>query len=283
MRLAEIEAHIGNIAELLDIVGAMRSLAGMRLQEAQRALPGIRRYTETVAGAIGDALLLGEEATSQPQRRIGRQGVVLCTAEHGFVGGFNERILDAAEAAISTADALFVLGTRGAALAQEHGRRIAWSHPMAARPEGVAEVVRRLSVQIFTSVVADRLESVDIIYPSHRQGGDGVIQQQRLFPIDPTHFAAPARRTPPLHNLPAGVLLERLVANYVSALLAEAAIESLASENAARFAAMEAAHDNVAKKLERLQQDARQARQGEITEELLDLVSGASAVRRSAI
>jgi len=48
MRLAEIEAHIGNIAELLDIVGAMRSLAGMRLQEAQRALPGIRRYTVSI-------------------------------------------------------------------------------------------------------------------------------------------------------------------------------------------------------------------------------------------
>jgi len=283
MRLAEIEAHIGNIAELLDIVGAMRSLAGMRLQEAQRTLPGIRRYTEAIAHAIGDALLFGQEATSRPQRRIGRRGVILCTAEHGFVGGFNERILAAAEAAISTADALFVLGTRGVALAQERGRRIAWSHPVAARPEGVAEVVRRLSVQIFTSVVADRLDSVEVIYPRHRQGGDGAIQQRRLFPIDLAHFAAPGRRTPPLHNLPPGVLLERLVANYVSALLTEAAIETLASENAARFAAMEAAHDNVEKKLEQLRQHARQARQGEITEELLDLVSGASAVRQSAL
>ena len=57
-RLAEIEAHIGNMAELRDIIGAMRSLAGMRMQEAQRVLPGIRRYAETVSEAIGDALLL---------------------------------------------------------------------------------------------------------------------------------------------------------------------------------------------------------------------------------
>ncbi len=59
--------------------------------------------------------------------------------------------------------------------------------------------------------------------------------------------------------------------------MTEAAVESLASENAARFAAMGAAHDNVSKKLEQLRQDARQARQSEITTELLDLVTGAEA------
>ena len=48
-RLAEIQSHIGNMGELLDIVGAMRSLAGMRVQEAQRSLPGIRRYAATMA------------------------------------------------------------------------------------------------------------------------------------------------------------------------------------------------------------------------------------------
>jgi F-type H+-transporting ATPase subunit gamma len=82
---------------------------------------------------------------------------------------------------------------------------------------------------------------------------------------------------PPLHNLPAEVLLERLIADYVFALMTEAAVESLASENAARFAAMGSAHDNVSKKLEQLRQDARQARQSEITTELLDLVTGAEA------
>ncbi len=43
IRLAEIQGHIASMAELQDIVGAMRSLAGMRLQEAQRGQPGNRR------------------------------------------------------------------------------------------------------------------------------------------------------------------------------------------------------------------------------------------------
>ena len=62
------------------------------------------------------------------------------------------------------------------------------------------------------------------------------------------------------------------------ALLTEAAVESISSENAARFAAMESAHDNVTKKLSQLRQFAQQARQTEITDELLDLVTGAEAL-----
>lgn len=89
----------------------------------------------------------------------------------------------------------------------------------------------------------------------------------------------PPALVPPLHNLPAEALLEKLIADYVFALLTEAAFEALASENAARFAAMASAHDNVSQKLDQLRQDARQARQEEITTELLDLVTGAEALR----
>jgi F-type H+-transporting ATPase subunit gamma len=78
MRLADIEGHIASMQELHNIVGAMRSLAGMRMQEAQRALPGIRRYAESLAAAIGSALLLmPERATDRPDEK-GRAALVLC-------------------------------------------------------------------------------------------------------------------------------------------------------------------------------------------------------------
>lgn len=57
-RLSEIQIHIARMDELLDIVGAMRSLAGMRVQEAQHALPGIRSYAASMATGISSALLL---------------------------------------------------------------------------------------------------------------------------------------------------------------------------------------------------------------------------------
>ena len=276
-RLADIEAHIGSMGELLDIVGAMRSLASMRIQEAQRSLPGIRRYAETMAAAIGAALLLVPGGAPGARSAPGRRALILCTAEHGFVGVFNERILAAAEAVLDPNDALFVLGSRGAALAQEHGRSVLWAYPMATRPEGVPETIRRLTAELYRAVANGDVTRVEVIFARHRQGSPLEIEQRLLFPVDRAAFVLTRPQLPPLHNLPAVMLLEKLIADYVFALLTGAAVESLASENAARFAAMESAHDNVSKKLDQLRQDARQVRQGEITTELLDLVTGAEA------
>jgi len=278
MRLAEIEAHIAGTGELLDIVGALRSLAGMRMQEAYRALPGIRRYAETMATAIGDALLMLPKLAAAGWPSRGRRALVVCTAEHGFVGGFNARIIDAALAARDCGCELFVLGSRGAALACERGWRPAWAHRMATRPEGAPETVRRLGGEIYRAIARGQITNVEVMFARQRQGGAATIERRQLIPIDFASFRSRRAMSAPLHNLAPEVLLERLVAGYVLALLTEAAVESLASENSARFAAMSAAHDNTAKRLEELRQEAHEARQTEITEELLDLVTGAKAV-----
>jgi F-type H+-transporting ATPase subunit gamma len=280
MRLAEIETHIASISELFDIVGAMRSLASMRMQEAYRTLPCIRRYAETMAAAIGSALSLMPEPRSErsaPRRRA----LIVCAAEHGFVGGYTAHVLDAAEHALNLEESpeLFVLGSRGVILARERNLNVAWSNPMATRPEGVPEVVRRLTAELYRSIARGHITCVEVIFLRYRQGATVTIEHRQLLPVNFASFAAKRSRLPPLHNLAPDLLLKKLVADYVFAVLTEAAVEALASENTARFAAMSGAHDNVSKKLEELRQDAREARQNEITAELLDLATGAEAAR----
>lgn len=278
--LAEIQGHIANMDALLDIVGAMRSLAGMRVQEAQRALPGIRRYADSMAAAIGAALLLMPAPAEA--RASGRRALVLCAAEHGFVGGFNERLIDAALSALAGDDALFVLGSRGAALAIERGRKVAWTRPMATRLAGAPDAVNRLTGALYARIARGELARVEVMFARHPQGKAPTIERHLLLPLDTAALAAAQPRQAPLHYLEPTRLVEKLMAEYVFARLTEAAVESLASENAARFAAMESAHDNVGKKLAQLRQTARQARQDEITSELLDLMTGAEAMRTDA-
>jgi F-type H+-transporting ATPase subunit gamma len=277
-RLVEIEGHIASMDELLDIVGAMRSLAGMRVQEAQRALPGIRRYADSMAVAIGAALrLLPADPLAERADRLGRRALVLCAAEHGFVGGFNERLIEAAKAALASTDLFYVLGMRGAALALERGLHVHWSRPMATRLAGASDTVDRLVVDLYRRIGHGEISRVEVMFARARQGGTATIERRLLLPLDMASLATGDARNPPYHNLAPEMLLERLAAEYVFALLTEAAVESIASENAARFAAMQSAHDNVTKKLAQLQQAARQARQFEITDELLDLMTGVAA------
>jgi len=277
-RLAEIEGHSASMAELRDIMGAMRSLAGMRVQEAQHALPGIRRYAGSMAAAIGSALLLLPHPAPEPPTAQGRRALILCAAEHGFVGGFNEQLIEAAGAVLKASDMLFVLGSRGAAAAIERGFHSAWSRPMATRSAGAPETVGQLATELYSRIVRGDVSRVDVMFGRYRQGGPPIVERRLLLPLDTASLDTGGPRQPPLHNLEPRALLEKLMAEYVFALLTEAVVESIASENAARLAAMESAHENVSRKLEQLRQAARQERQSEITEELFDLVNGSEAL-----
>lgn len=276
-RVAEIAAHIGNMVELRDIVGAMRSLASMRVQRTQQLLPGVRSYADAMARGIGTALLLLPEPNIPRATERGRRALILFTAEHGFVGGFNERLMDAAAAALAPGDRLFILGTRGIVASEERGLAPAWTHPMATRPEAAAETTRRVTDEVYRGIASAEITRVEVMSARHSQGREITIERRQVFPVDLAMFTPTRSRQPPLHNISPARLLERLIADYVFALLAGAAMESLASENAARFAAMQAAHDNISDRLEELRREARQARQAEITTELLDLVTGAEA------
>jgi len=277
MRLAEIEAHIQSMAELLDVVGAMRSLAGMRRQEAQRALPGVRRYAEAMAAAIGDALLLAPPGLDAPPTDHGRQALVVFLAEHGFVGGFNERLIEAAHQTLKPRDVLLVVGSRGAAQAAERGLVPSWTSMAPTRTPAAIDTIRRLTDELYRRIARGEIERIEMVYAAAQHTGAATIERRRVLPVDTKplrHSRAPQN---PLHNLKPLTLIETLISEYVFALLTEAAVESIATENAARFSTMDAAHDNVGKKLDELRQAARQARQSEITSELLDLVTGAEA------
>ena len=149
---------------------------------------------------------------------------------------------------------------------------------MATRVVGAPETVNRLTTELYVSIARGEISRVEVMFGRYHQGGASTIERHLLLPLDVASLAIKQPRQAPLHNLAPRPLLEKLIAEYVFALLTEAAIESISSENAARFTAMESAHDNVTKKLSQLRQFAQQARQTEITAELLDLVTGAEAL-----
>ncbi len=279
MRLADIERHVASMEELQRIVGAMRAIASMRVQEAARALASVRQYGDALADAVRDALVIAGDAhaaSAEPSGRGGHRAIVMFLSEHGFVGGFNERLTEAAK--LGKGDTLIVVGSRGAALAAERGLPIAAKHSMATRLAGVPEVVRRLQETLYPGIASGDTAYAEVVFGRYQRSGIIEAARRRLFPLE----IAPDRGRAgpvPLHDLPAAELLERITAEYVLAQLTEAAVESLAAENGARFAAMESAHDNVGKRLQALHVDVARARQEEVTAELLDLLIGEVAVR----
>jgi F-type H+-transporting ATPase subunit gamma len=284
-RLAEIEARIANLGDLREIMGAMRALASMRLAQAQGALPGVRRYAGMMDFALARGLALtGSPMSGHPPGEAGGHGplaVVAFTSEHGFAGAYNDHVLDRAWGLIhGEQDRLLVVGSRGRLKAEERGCRVAYWQPMATHLDGVLDSVLRCSDELYGRLAEDGIQRVMLVHGCNHAGAQWNVETESVLPFD-----VPAVRqmkvVVPLIHLEPEEMFDHLVEEFVFTRLMQAALESLASENAARLTAMEAAHDNIENKLEALSQQARQQRQEEITTELLDVVVGAMAARKS--
>ncbi len=275
--LIRLKSRIESLGELRTLFSAMRAMSAARVQEAQAALGGIRRYAAVVEGAISEAASLrsaGEARLSEAEVPPSGSLVLIC-AEHGFAGAFNRLLLQRAKAEIKAGEQLGIVGRRGASLAEEHGLRPAWTLPMTTHVGGVIEVARRVAAQLTRSA------SVRLIFARYQSGGRFEVGVRQVIPIDPRLLEASPAQAPPLHHLDPQLLLQRLIEEYLFADLVLAMMESLASENGARLQVMKAADRNIDDKLSDLTRRARQVRQQAITAELLDVVTGAEAIFQS--
>lgn len=277
-RLADIGRRIQGVQQLASVVGAMRAIAATHAQQSRGQLIGIRAYADQIAMATAQALRLlpAEDTQTGPHRS--RHGLILFCAEQGFAGAFTECVLDAAGADLTGAT-LFLVGSRGGRIAAERGLTMTWQAPMAAHVGGVKMLAMRLADALYDTVADLGLTSVDVIFPTWRQGEGLLVERRSLLPLDPTHFAALPKGDAPLITLPAQDLVARLAEEYVYAMLCEAAMRAFAAENEARVTSMVRAKGNIETMLDKLRAQERQVRQDEITAEVVELAGGAGLLR----
>lgn len=298
-RLSEVEAHLDNVRQLSSVIAAMRGIAAARSREAGQRLASIRAYADTIARAIGEALLHlpGNGAASDPAPGTpdapdapGPHGtraiiIALCS-EQGFVGGYNGTVLDRAAALLANEAAgraqLLLVGTRGLVAASERGLVADWSVPMASHVEEVTALANRLADTLFDRMADGPVARVAIVHARPSPSAATDIVEEMLIPFDYARF--PKMRVgnkgggnPPILQLPPAMLLARLADEYVFAQLCEALTLSFAAENEARMRAMVAARDNVGRKQDELTATARRLRQEQITEEVIELAAGVRA------
>lgn len=278
-QLPRLKARIASLHELRDLFRALRALAASHVQEAQGALEGIRGYVEVVEDTIAEAsgllpptLGIGAGDSFGVDGPLDGSTLVVVCSEHGFAGGFNERLLERAEAVRQPGQGLVVIGSRGAALAEERGLDVARSFAMATHVGGVLGVTRRVAEHLTA------IERADAVFGSYRRGGNFEVTVRQILPLDPALLEGSQRRSPPLHHLAPLDLLQRLGSEYLFAEITRAVMESFASENAARLRVMEAADRSIDDKLDGLHRRENALRQEAITTELLDVVTGSEAI-----
>ena len=264
-RLSDISARIEGIRQLGAVVNAMRGIAAARAQQARSQLVAVDSYSATIALAIGRTLALVPAARSGTVGRSTRPAVVLFCA-------------DAVRADLSDSE-LFLVGTRGCAVAAENGVVAAWSSPLPSNSLGIPKLADRISEALYARIATGEIDRLDAVF-SRWQPGHGIrIERCRLFPLDMSGFLRPKDANTPLLNLPSETLLIGLTADYMHAQLCKTALHAFAAENEARMEAMASARSQIERQLSTLQATQRTVRQEEITAEIIELAAGETASR----
>ena len=271
--LSRIQSRLESLEELDNLVGALRSMAGVRAGEARTALAGTRTYCAVVEEAIARVAPLAR--VREPGRAEGGAGaLVVVTSENGFVGGFNTRLVENALAIRAPGERLLVVGRRGRITANEQGTEPEGDFAMASRATAVTPLARRLARTLEDAVTAR------LLFARTQGAGDfESVAQDILPPPGPKPEGEPAA-APPLIQIEPELLMARLASEYLFAKLADGLMESLASESLARLKTMDAASRKIEEKVARLQRDAHIAQQEKTTADLLDVIIGSEAARR---
>lgn len=279
-RLADVESRIHTVEQLSAVITAMRGIAAARVREATECLEGVRAFATTIAMTIGEALNFlppGEDAGAGPTSD-GPHAIVALLAEQGFVGTFNEHVLEAVGAAMTgggtTPAKLLLMGSRGQTEALARGLTADWAAPMISHPADAPMLADRIAEALFAAERGPGRVTLIHALPDHTSVA---ITARRLLPFDFGRFRVTRPTLPPHISLPPQMLMASLAEEYIFAELTEAIVLSFAAENEARMRAMVAARSNVSGTLDTLTALARQVRQDEITAEITELAGGVIA------
>jgi len=277
-RLADVSARISGVRQLGSIVNAMRGIAAARAQQARNQVVAVDAYATTIGQAIGRALALRPVEPDADRRTANRPALILFCAEQGFAGAFTEHVLDFVHGELPRSE-IYLIGSRGAAIATEKGIAPGWKRAMPSHSSGVPKLADGIGEALFADIAKGEIDRADIVF-NHWRPAQGVhVERRRLFPLDLTIFKAAEAANAPLVYLKPETLLAELTFAYMHAQLCNAALHAFAAENEARMEAMARAHGEVERNLNALLSMQRIVRQEEITAEIVELAAGVAANR----
>ncbi len=288
--LIDIRRRIRSVKSTQQITKAMKMVAASKLRRSQERVVAARPYAATLGATLASVagrLPAREDGPAHPllaQREERKVVLVVVTGDKGLCGAFNTNVNRAAAAFVREKKAadvvvsLVTLGRKGSDFWKRRSVPIVESRPGLFQRFGydtAAEVARSLAAR-FTG---GEFDAVYAVFNEFRSVISQVVATRRLLPIELGELGATEGETDYLFEPGPDAILGRLLPRHVEFQLFRVLLESNAAENAARMTAMESATKNAGEMIDSLTLTYNRARQAKITKELIEIVSGAEALK----
>lgn len=298
--LKDIKSRIGSVQNTKKITKAMKMVAAAKVKKAEYTVKASRPFsdellnlTRKLLATVGEFSLNGLKVErgldNYPalltRREVKSEGLLIITSNKGLAGAYNaniiktalKRIKENSEKGINTV--VYPVGQK-AILGFKHksgnfelreGYISIANEPTAIGANIIAEDIAR-------DYVAGKIDKIDIITTHFNNMMSYNIVDWEVLPVEiekaQSHELDPIMEFDPSAN----AVLQQLIPMFISNSIYQALLEANASELASRMTAMSAASNNAEEMITTLTIDYNKARQAAITQELVEIVSGASAI-----
>ncbi len=287
--LRDIRNRIGSVKSTRQITKAMKMVAAAKLRRAQDAILKTRPYAmlldQTLARVAARAA--AEEAAAHPllAPRVQRQAeVVVITSDRGLAGGFNSNIARRTQRFLTENGDRFE-GLQLATIGKK-GRDFFRARKLSVRKDftGIHADLRYEKAEAIAEEYTARYLAgdVDAVFLAYNEFKSAISQKPvvvQLLPIETAPVAEASAGIDFKYEPSREALLRELLPRQIATQVWRALLESAASEHGARMSAMESATKNAEEMIAALTLQYNRARQAYVTKELMEIVSGAEALK----
>lgn len=287
--MKDIKRRIKSVESTMQITKAMELVASSKLRKAKEKADNARPYFNALYETMCEIQSENPGFFSQYTRKRDAKTVLLVViaGDRGLAGGFNSNVLKLAQSRIdelkgSSEVKVLAIGKKSVEYFNKRGCDLAGSYPNIAESLKIHQAadISDVIMQKFVSGEIDRVELFHTEYVS------SLLQQAEALAVLPmdvrsgedsdSNERAKIKEIPVYEPSPEFVF-DAIVPKYITGMIFCAVVDSFASEQASRRIAMENASDNASEMISDLSLMYNRARQASITQEITEIVGGASA------
>ena len=285
--LLDIRRRIKSVKNTQQITKAMKMVSAAKLKRAQDRVINARPFANKMSEVLSELAAQTTEEFNHPlldARGDERYLVVLVTADKGLCGAFNANLLKATQAFLKkNADKkieLVTIGRKGRDFYRRRGKIVGEYVGLTGKGrvqfEEALEVAHDI-VKRFTN--EEEIDKVFLIFAEFKSVLSQRIVVEQLLPISrATAEEQPAEAKDYIFEQPPAEIFSHMLPRLVETQIFRALLESIASEQGARMTAMDSASKNAGELISSLTLNMNRVRQAAITREIIEIVSGASAL-----
>ncbi len=291
--LKEIRERKVSVASTMQITSAMKMVSAAKLKKAQNAIVRFRPYADKlkeILASVGDSIRDDVDNQYSVQRDKERILMVLISSNRGLCGAFNSNAIKATiHRALTTFDSqmmarqvdFIAIGKKGSDFLRKKKYNVIFDG--SALFDGMTfDGVAAIAEMIMKLYTEGEYDHVDIIYNSFKNAGTQILNVEQFLPIQIENLAHSSSGVPHVDYIfepTKEYIVKELIPRSLKLQFYKAVLDSNAAEHAARMTAMHKATDNATELLKELNLQFNKARQASITNEILEIVGGAEALR----